>query len=360
MTGFVDFHLLLTLLFYRHRIMNAATSGNAIPLDERFVRKYHRGLIIATIFSATAAFFDGHYEVYGLPPQIFCMNDSSERTRLKILVLLLALFPTIFLAFLAIFVDCKQYLFCTRDREVRNTLGNTTQRVQRPLFNQIPFRTLLFSIAIAIFITALPSLYEFLCWINFGHNWPSIGCAYFSITVDIVKVPIQILWTFRRNAKIQRKKREDRQQALIEDARQERLKRKDQRLTTIIEEEQLEGQDKKGGILCHYTDMRKVIEACNEAKKDQRRALLDLAEAKIIIEFLQRKVEFLEGRIMDISTPTPSEQEGESTSGVESGKDSVEKESSSCREDSSGNTSSANESEYVQYISNGRLQIRGL
>ena len=107
--------------------------------------------------------------------------------------------------------------------------------------------------------------------------------------------------------------------------------------------------------------MRKVIETtCNEAKKDQRRALLDLAEAKIIIEFLQRKVEFLEGRIMDISTPTPSEQEGESTSGVESGKDSVEKESSSCREDSSGNTSSANESEYVQYISNGRLQIRGL
>ena len=329
--------------------MNAATSGNAIPLDDQFVRKYHHGVIIATFFSATAAFLDVNLEVYGLPPQIFCMNDSSERTRLKILVVLVAIFPTIFLAFLTIFVDCKQYLFRARDRGVGNTLGNTTQRVQRPLLNQIPFRTLLFSIAIAIVIIALPSLYEFLCWINFGHNWPSIGCAYFSITVDIVKVPIQILWTFRRNAQNQRKTTEDRQQALVEDARQERLKRNDQRLTTIVEEEQLEGLEKKGGILCHYyADMEKVMKACNDAKKGQRRALIDLAKAKIIIECLQRKVEFLEGpqiggRIMDISKP--SESGNESTSGVESGGDSVEKESSICGEDSSGKTNNTNKLE---------------
>ena len=218
--------------------MNAATTGNVIPDDDKFVRQYHKGLILAVFFAAIAAFLDGYYEVYGLPPQSFCMNDYSERTWLKILVLLVALFPTIFLALLTIFVECKQYLLSIRNRQPNNTLGNASQRVQQqPLYNQIPFRSVLFSVAIAVFVSVMSPLYEFISWLKVDYNWIAIGIPFLFINVDLVKLPFQLCWTFRDNDQIQRRTTEDRRQAHREHARQDRLQRNHQRLATIVEEE---------------------------------------------------------------------------------------------------------------------------
>ena len=225
--------------FCRHRIMNAATTGNVIPDDDKFVRQYHKGLIIAVLFAAIAAFVDGYFEVYGLSPQSFCMNDSSERNWLKILVLSLGLFPTISLAILTIFVEIKQYLLSIRNRQADNTLGNANQREQ-PLYNQIPFRSVLFSVAIAVIVSVLPPLYEFISWLKVDYNWIKIGPAFVFITVDLVKLPFQLYWTFRNNDQIQRRTTEDRRQALREHARQDRLKRNHQKLATIVEEELME------------------------------------------------------------------------------------------------------------------------
>ena len=219
--------------------MNAATTGNVIPDDDKFVRQYHKGLIIAVLFAAIAAFVDGYFEVYGLPPQSFCMNTSSKRTWLKILVLFVALFPTIFLALLTIFNECKQYLLSIRNRQADNTLGNANQRVQQQqsLYNQIPFRSLLFSIFIAVIVSLLSPLYEFVHWLKVDQYWPAIVAGFIFITVDLAKLPFQLNWTFRDNDQIQRRTTDDRRQALREHAREDRSRRNHQRLATIVEEE---------------------------------------------------------------------------------------------------------------------------
>ena len=184
--------------------------GKVVLADGHYVSHYYYGLIAFYFWSVLVATLD--YFIPALPFNSFCMNQSSfQPTLSQILVYILILLPYSIIGIYTLVTDWQQHLL------------KTPQTAQQPLLQQIPFRSILFSFAILIANVTLYSAFEIMFWLLRNSTKLVIIFAFIFVTVDIVKVPGQLFFTFRKNDQNQKRTRGDRRQAAEEHARQERI-----------------------------------------------------------------------------------------------------------------------------------------
>ena len=64
---------------------------------------------------------------------------------------------------------------------------------------KIPFRTLLFSAVVLVFVLILPFAFHCASWLIANADWQPIILCFILISIDVLKVPLQLKWKFKEN-----------------------------------------------------------------------------------------------------------------------------------------------------------------
>ena len=160
---------------------------NGYPSDDQLVFKYLTGLVSSGIWNLFVAFLDGYNQVYALPPNRACMSSSSHRPDLHFLITFLMWGPYVMLSIYKMAINLYHYISNTTLKDIRKTLKNGVQSLQ----NHIQFYSALLVVTALIFMTwRIISFY--VTPLRGNLYWLLIAFCYFSITIDVVKVPLQL------------------------------------------------------------------------------------------------------------------------------------------------------------------------
>ena len=171
--------------------MNTSSNENGYASDDKCVFYYQLGLISSGIWSTFVVTIDAIYETSFFAPHTFCMNTSTERTMQQILFTLLMLVPYILDGIFAFLTETNWERDLFNAWELSNSLGITSRK--------IPFRTLLFSVVVLVFVLILPFAFHCASWLIANADWQPIILCFILISIDVLKVPLQLKWKFKEN-----------------------------------------------------------------------------------------------------------------------------------------------------------------
>ena len=202
--------------------MDASHNGNVIPTDQRSIFNYLYSSLFVFLFYTSVTIVDHYGEFHSLPPLQFCLGVShnSQPTLKDLILFFVAGAPYYLIGFG--YMQSSWSLFRLHGQNLPQNLGNRTQRIRESLNKQIPFRELIFSIVLIVFVTAIMGSPNYNP-INVLAPEYLINVCIFLLIIDILKVPLTIKLTFRLNHNNQRQTRNDRRLAILEHAELERL-----------------------------------------------------------------------------------------------------------------------------------------
>ena len=211
--------------------MSDAQEGLITPASDadQYVFNYKVGLGISALWNSFVSFLDVYFEVYALPPNRACMNYTTGRTNLELLIGFLLCTPYVLVGIFTIIIDYQLYNLNVKDA-VKTLVSTVTQRMRQArtsLFQQIPIRSLLISTLIVILACGRTISYNVISALA-GTDIVyrvMLGIGYTFMTVDIFKIPVQLLWTFKKNTKNTKSTAEDKRKAVLAQAKEAKKER---------------------------------------------------------------------------------------------------------------------------------------
>ena len=173
--------------------------------DRKSIRTYKIGLTLAFLWSFGWCILDTNYEWQAFPPIEFCLSRDYEMKR--ILLFLVWDLPLDLLL-----IDCVRLCW-----KLYN-LPDGNNNLQNLSFNSLVLSSIL--------LTVLVALYP--AFVSFDFDSFAISANSLHLLFDLLKIPIQLMYTFQDNSSTQRQTRETRRQAIVVQEVEERLNDNDQ------------------------------------------------------------------------------------------------------------------------------------
>ena len=190
-------------------IVNASYNANQVPSDKKSICQYVYVITLCLLWSIAWCILDTHDEWHLFPLLEFCLSKPYEFSLNSFLLFLVWIFPLIMFLINCVRLSWKLY--------IQGTFNDT--------FKKLSFNSLLLSSALFIALVALyPSLVSF----DLDLNLFAISSTLFLLLIDLLKIPLQLMFTFQDNSSTQRQTRDSRRQAIMVQEVVERLNNDDQ------------------------------------------------------------------------------------------------------------------------------------
>ena len=194
--------------------MNRSYNAIQVPSDRKSIRQYILGLTLAFVWSIAWCILDTHNEWQAFPTIEFCLSHHYEFTLKRILLFLAWDLPLDLLLIDCVRLCWKLYNLPDQHQshspEVQNNANNN--------FKKLSFKSLVLS---SVLLTALLALYP--AYVSFDFDSFAITANFLHLLADLLKIPIQLMFTFQDNSNTQRQTRETRRQAIVLQEVEERL-----------------------------------------------------------------------------------------------------------------------------------------
>ena len=215
--------------------MNGSYNAIQVPSDRKSICQYITGLTLAFLWSIGWCILDTHNEWQTFPTTEFCLSHQYEISFKRSILFLIWDLPLDVLL-----IDCVR--LCWKLYNLPNDNQNQSPEIQNNAnnnFKNLSINSIILSTAL---LAVLVALYP--AFIVFDFDSFAISANFLLLSADLLKIPIQLMFTFQDNSNTQRQTRATRRQAIMVQEVEERLNDDDQGDFFELKELHIRGEER--------------------------------------------------------------------------------------------------------------------